>query len=732
MATTTLSKKTDEIAVLEKKEKQLKAAKEKGNELAIKKLKASIASLKEGIKEGKTVKDVTAKQLANSLLASRKKFLEMSKKDFNGVLKQLAKKPEYAFLKNYTREEVVRDIMRKAKPVGWRFKGRGDYRKPTPAQVRKGRADGTVYYENRPNRSDVSQTKQLEKGGYADSTNPKHVLHIDGQNWFLVKIDSTHFYMSNSPDFRGMAHHIGQHNGEPYYEEVREWLKTTTMSKGGSTFQGGGEIWFLKGVGKSGLDKIKKHSKENKNKLFIMTDDNYTNIGSFWVKNGNFAKRTVANPNYDLEKNKTSLRAKSDVIYKLKEYIADFEKGGSTYARGGTVIKKGNRVRVVNTKYNGKEGLVVSDDLHNGNYIVQLDGGNPKGFPFENLMLLSRETYQGGGEIKEVADAIFNSNSKRGKIETQFGDKTLQGLMAMIENDNYEPMEIARAIYFPNADAKTEKIETELGYKSIIGLKAMIDNARQTYQGGGVVHLYYGGEEADETVKASSEAEAEKIAMEKGAEHWDYVEAYAKGGNTDNFKYAIIVTNTNNPNDNQSRVATVGRKGDAIIMLTALQIAAKNAPLDYSIVKLYADGGFVPMSMAELERQRMSEYENYGGEGSEEDLDDGITRQYFEEEAYSYEDGGEIDINDLNIPVHYTMFEDELYEYGKGGGLSKGRYHILGEIKGKQPVIYASTNNKSEITRLMAEAKKDLKKLSGKNYYIFVTDSVEDRRIYNF
>jgi hypothetical protein len=30
-----------------------------------------------------------------------------------------------------------------------------------------------------------------------------------------------------------MAHHIGQHKGEPYYEEVREWLKTTYAKGGG-------------------------------------------------------------------------------------------------------------------------------------------------------------------------------------------------------------------------------------------------------------------------------------------------------------------------------------------------------------------------------------------------------------------------------------------------------------------------------------------------------------------
>lgn len=381
----TLKSQTDIIAALEKKKKQLQAAKEKGNKLAITKFTKQINELKKGIKTGKTVKDVSAKQLANSLLASRKKFLEMSKKDFNGVIRQLSKKPEYSFLKAYTRDEVIRDIQRKAKPVGWRFKGRGNYKTPTKKQVRERRGID-VYYENRPNRSDVSQARQLAKGG--------------------------------GVSFRGRDN-----------------------------------------------DKIK--------------------VGS----------------------------------------IVQYANSNSVYE----------------------------------------------------------------AEVIAIKPSIFEKN-------LGLQEATIKWL------DNGK---------------------TEMAY-------------------------------------------VEDLMLSKSGS------SYAKGGNTDNFKYAIIVTNTNNPYDNQSRVATVGRKGDAIIMLSALQMAAKNAPLDYSIVELYADGGFVPMSMAELERQRMSEYENYGGEGSEEDLDDGVTRQYFEDEAYSYEDGGEIDINDLDIPVHYTMFEDEMYEYGKGGIISVG------------------------------------------------------------
>jgi hypothetical protein len=101
---------------------------------------------------------------------------------------------------------------------------------------------GSVYYESRANRMDVNQPSQTRKYKLADGgdissyDNPKnatHTLHIDGQNWYLEKIDSTHFYMSNNPKYRGMAHHIGQHKGEVYYDEIKQWLRDTKFAKGG-------------------------------------------------------------------------------------------------------------------------------------------------------------------------------------------------------------------------------------------------------------------------------------------------------------------------------------------------------------------------------------------------------------------------------------------------------------------------------------------------------------------
>lgn len=115
-----------------------------------------------------------------------------------------------------------------------------------------------------------------------------------------------------------------------------------------------------------------------------------------------------------------------NVKIKIESFYADVE----DYANGGggTIIKKGNRVRIVNTQYDDKEGLVVSNDLHNGQYQVQVDG-KVLGFSFENLMLLSRETYANGGGVGDVKKDIASLKSsliKKAKtrgIYENFGQK---------------------------------------------------------------------------------------------------------------------------------------------------------------------------------------------------------------------------------------------------------------------------------------------------------------------
>jgi hypothetical protein len=72
-------------------------------------------------------------------------------------------------------------------------------------------------------------------------------------------------------------------------------------------------------VKQDGFKKILDLSKKNPSNVFIVSDDNYTNFGPFYVKNGKVAKYTVANPNYDFERNKVgSLKVPNDVILKFK------------------------------------------------------------------------------------------------------------------------------------------------------------------------------------------------------------------------------------------------------------------------------------------------------------------------------------------------------------------------------------------------------------------------------
>jgi len=66
------------------------------------------------------------------------------------------------------------------------------------------------------------------------------------------------------------------------------------------------------------LTDIIKLSKQKKNATFYVTDDNNSRIGTFYLKNGKFAKATTANANYDLQNSKTSLKNRNDVIYKYK------------------------------------------------------------------------------------------------------------------------------------------------------------------------------------------------------------------------------------------------------------------------------------------------------------------------------------------------------------------------------------------------------------------------------
>ena len=86
-----------------------------------------------------------------------------------------------------------------------------------------------------------------KKGGYmADGGEVKKVTDGD-DTYYLTYIDSTHFYLSNSKDYKGNAFHIAEFRSRPFYDEVKSWLK----SYKGEMMATGGKVPAHFGSGKN-------------------------------------------------------------------------------------------------------------------------------------------------------------------------------------------------------------------------------------------------------------------------------------------------------------------------------------------------------------------------------------------------------------------------------------------------------------------------------------------------
>lgn len=107
-------------------------------------------------------------------------------------------------------------------------------------------------------------------------------------------------------------------------ESVNEAVNEMTLQKGktyGGTKCEGGCF-----VGKEGLKKIIKISKDSPKDVFMFRDDNYSGLQPHFIKNGVIAKATVINPAYDLEKHKVrSLNIGKDVILSVRLFVSTNE-----------------------------------------------------------------------------------------------------------------------------------------------------------------------------------------------------------------------------------------------------------------------------------------------------------------------------------------------------------------------------------------------------------------------
>jgi hypothetical protein len=104
------------------------------------------------------------------------------------------------------------------------------------------------------------------------------------------------------------------------YESVNEASLQKGKTYGGSKCEGGCFI------GKEGLKKIIKISKDSPKDVFMFRDDNYSGLQPHFIKDGVIARANTINPAYDLEKNKVrSLNIDKDVILSVRLFASTNE-----------------------------------------------------------------------------------------------------------------------------------------------------------------------------------------------------------------------------------------------------------------------------------------------------------------------------------------------------------------------------------------------------------------------
>ena len=155
-------KEVKEEIKVEKKEVAEQKAEIKKAVKVVKAAKATKVERKEAVK--KVEKKVRERKEVSVKRTRRGKKI----KEIIGELDKLIAKNK-KLKEKYTGKgvDVKRDAGRSAKPFGYRFVGKHDYRVPTADQIKKGKKRGTIDYEGRPNRSDVypKRAAKLADGG---------------------------------------------------------------------------------------------------------------------------------------------------------------------------------------------------------------------------------------------------------------------------------------------------------------------------------------------------------------------------------------------------------------------------------------------------------------------------------------------------------------------------------------------------------------------------------------
>jgi hypothetical protein len=161
----------------------------------------------------------------------------LSSAEFNELIARLKQKPEYSFLKSMGKKKIEDDYRVVGKPVGWRIKGKDNYKVPS----KRFRAENPdlVYYENRINRSDVRRPNRLEKGGMMENQNllkeDDYVWNAVGKKLVVNKVTKDEYYLSGFMQRGDSPFSKSKVNS---YIKSGEWTLKPKMARGGYVSKG--------------------------------------------------------------------------------------------------------------------------------------------------------------------------------------------------------------------------------------------------------------------------------------------------------------------------------------------------------------------------------------------------------------------------------------------------------------------------------------------------------------
>jgi hypothetical protein len=187
---------------------------------AVKSAKATKVEKKEAIE--KVEKKVRERKEVSVKRTRRSKEIKRIISDLDKLIEKNKKLKQKYFGKGV---DVKKDAARSAKPFGYRFAGKHDYRVPTKAQIKDGKASGKVVYEGRANRSDVFPQGQKGKS-YAKLADGGEVEYTKKQ---IIYVLNDVGYEVDDNNFDELA----INEGFKYKDGV--WYRTDDFAKGGKT-----------------------------------------------------------------------------------------------------------------------------------------------------------------------------------------------------------------------------------------------------------------------------------------------------------------------------------------------------------------------------------------------------------------------------------------------------------------------------------------------------------------